>query len=119
MQRKDPCSFCDAVVCPIAFLPMIPARAQTSAVVAGGHTGKNECMDKGRGGDKMGHALNTRLALDRGCSTSAQSSWSEPTLANPILANVEVLVECKDFGFSELIVWFFCNWLFKFFCVFE
>ena len=32
---------------------------------------------------------------------------SKPTLANPTLANVKVLVVCKDFGFWELIVWVF------------
>ena len=33
--------------------------------------------------------------------------WAKPTLAKPTLANVKVLVACKDFGFSELIVWVF------------
>ena len=32
---------------------------------------------------------------------------ANPTLAKPTLANVKVLVVCKDFGFSELIVWVF------------
>ena len=32
---------------------------------------------------------------------------SESTLAKPTLANFKVLVVCKDFGFSELIVWVF------------
>ena len=35
------------------------------------------------------------------------SLGSKPTLAKPTLANVMVLVVCKDFGFSELIVWVF------------
>ena len=35
------------------------------------------------------------------------TDFSNSTLANPTLANVKVLVVCKDFGFSELIVWVF------------
>ena len=32
---------------------------------------------------------------------------AKPTLAKPTLTNVKVVVVCKDFGFSELIVWVF------------
>ena len=45
---------------------------------------------------------------------------SKPTLANPTLANVKVLVVCKDFGFSELIVWVFLKLIVQvFFVCFE
>ena len=39
--------------------------------------------------------------------TLANPTLANPTLAKPTLANVKVLVVCKDFGFSELIVWVF------------
>ena len=39
--------------------------------------------------------------------TLARPTLAKPTLAKPTLANVKVLVVCKDFGFSELIVWVF------------
>ena len=39
--------------------------------------------------------------------TLAKPTLTKPTLAKPTLANVKVLVVCKDFGFSELIVWVF------------
>ena len=41
--------------------------------------------------------------------TLANPTLANPILSKPILANFEVLVVCKDFGFSESIVWvFFC-----------
>ena len=41
--------------------------------------------------------------------------WSKPTLAKPTIL---ISVVCKDFGFWELIVCFFWNWLFRvFLCV--
>ena len=39
--------------------------------------------------------------------TLAKPTLAKPFLAKPTLANVKVLVVCKDFGFSELIVWVF------------
>ena len=39
--------------------------------------------------------------------TLAKPTMAKPTLAKPTLANVKVLVVCKDFVFSELIVWVF------------
>ena len=39
--------------------------------------------------------------------TLAKPTLAKLTLAKPTLANVKVLVVCKGFGFSELIVWVF------------
>ena len=44
--------------------------------------------------------------IERTASRS-NPTLANPTLAKPTLANVKVLVVCKDFGFSELIVWVF------------
>ena len=54
----------------------------------------------------------TPNAMKDGLGRGGQGLRSKPTLVNPTLAkptlaNVKVLVVCKDFGFSELIVWVF------------
>ena len=49
--------------------------------------------------------LTDRCSAQTLISLSAPNRWSNPTLAEPTLAIVKVLVE--DLGFSELIVWVF------------
>ena len=47
------------------------------------------------------------VETDFGQSDFGQSDFGKPTLAKPTLADVKVVDVCKDFGFSELIVWVF------------
>ena len=60
------------------------------------------------GQSDFGHPYPTDFGQsDFGQSDFGQTDFAKSTLAKPTLANVKVLVVCKDFGFSELIVWVF------------
>ena len=60
-------------------------------------------------GDECVLAMTEWVETDFGQSDFDKPTLAKPTLAKPTLANVKVLVVCKDFGFSELIVWVFWN----------
>ena len=88
--------------------PAAPRRISAASASDWDH-GRTDARTVSSAGPQQGAEPRVSMELGgefrEGGARRCSGSWK--TLAKPTLAQVKVLVVCKDFGFGEFIVWVF------------